>query len=75
MDNTFILIGYDGVNLNGPLAKRKFPSYDEAADHARAVLNSNGNPNLSCIYIMQAVAIAQRTSPPVEIVPILRKAA
>lgn len=74
MENPFLLVGVDDKGLPGaPIAKRRFGDYDEACDHARIVLSSGGNLNLSSILIMQAVAVAQRTSPPVEITPLDRK--
>ena len=73
MDDCFILIGYDGQNYNGPIAKRQFPSFQEAADHAKIVMGSGGSQNLHKIYIMQACAVAERVAQPVEITPILRE--
>lgn len=75
MDDLFVLIGRDNQgNLTAPIAKKSHTSYDDAVDHARTVLYSNGNMNLVEIYVMSSVAIARRASPPVEIIPVLRHA-
>jgi hypothetical protein len=68
VEQFYIIVGQssDG-SLTGAVAKRKFETQREAESHAVEVLKSNGTNNNS-FFIMEMVSIAQRTSPPIEIV-------
>lgn len=73
MDDLFVLIGRDTQgNLTAPITKKSFTNYDDAVEHARTILTSNGSPNPAEVYIMASLAVARRTSPPVEVIPVLR---
>lgn len=67
MEKFFVILGKDiAGNFTGVLAKRSFESRDEAEEHAKTVLQSQGTQN-NLFYVMESASVVQRTSPPIEV--------